>query len=189
MACTLYPPPPQNFLSLCSYYYLCQVSVLPSWGRRPLPSLRCPKVLQRAAAIAAASSSSSSSSSSSDEKDPTAPAVSAIAKVLQATSQDAGEGVGTGGGSGGIGAAAAAEGAKISGCAAGFACGWALSTRDFPRPSALSALVPSHHEALLAWVPAEEGRLMAVLVFRDTTLVRADPWGKPWPSPEDQVKE
>jgi len=162
--------------------------MLPSWGRRPLASLRSPKVLQRAGAIAAAAASSSSN----ENNDPTAPAVAAIAKALRKSSQH-GEGGGGGAGSAGSGTAGAgasgAEDDKISGCAAGLACGWALTTRDFPRPSALSTLVPSHHEALLAWVPAEEGRLMAVLVFRDTKLVRADPWGKPWPSPEDQVKK
>lgn len=61
-----------------------------------------------------------------------------------------------------------------------------LLTRDFPRPECLIDMV-APNEALITWMESEDGRLIAVLIFRERLSVRADELGRPLPDPAETV--
>jgi hypothetical protein len=119
--------------------------------------------------------------------------------ALPPLSKLAGKGVNGGGGGGGMmgenntmaTSATAIFGEKTSGNdpeenARSARCALHLLTRDFPRPEALMDLVQPH-EALLTWITSEDGRLLAVLVYREKALVRADEFGRALPDPTEVV--
>mmetsp|Transcript_25044 Transcript_25044/g.29619 ORF Transcript_25044/g.29619 Transcript_25044/m.29619 type:complete len:2121 (-) Transcript_25044:168-6530(-) len=59
-----------------------------------------------------------------------------------------------------------------------------MMTRDFPRPEALVDMVQPN-EAMVTWITSEDGRLLAVLVYREKILVKADPFGRPMGDPNN----